>query len=141
MDREVSHITELGVSMIAMAVIIGIIMGTVYFGRDIRTNGINYLVDVNNEVSNSFLTSMNGTAEVMPSAAAFSILKTYGVLISKTDCKVCNETIEQVTDNPCIIKHLKGKVSLGVSKVKSGDFEVEIHKEDCPWIEGTCNCN
>ena len=143
MDREVSHIVELAVTLIAIASLITVVLFTVTFGKSIESDTVNWLSDSNRKVSEGVLSSINGVPTELPSAGAYNILKTYSSIIEKTECHIdgCNKETIGLNSEPCIATHLKGKVSLDVRKSVSGFYTVEIHEESCKWFNGTCTCN
>ena len=140
MDNEVSHALEIAVSMMAMAVIIGVIVGTVIFGRSIREGGYSYMLQVNDDMSSSFLKSLEGVYDEMPSAAAYNILKANSDSITRVECKICKTTESGRVENHCIATHLKGKVSLDVVRDGSGEYSIVIHKDSCTWGTKGCTC-
>lgn len=140
MDNEVSNVLEISVALIAISVVIGIILGTVLFGNQIRGSSYTYLSDVNNDISSAFLKSIEGTYDDIPSAAAYNILKAHGDSINRIECKICKITETGRVENHCIITHLKGNVSLDVKGDSSGMYSVVIHKENCTWGTTVCTC-
>lgn len=142
MENEVSHTFELGVSLMAIAVVIGVIIATVTFGKGIKDDAFNWLAHSNKQVSEGTLASLNGVSTELPSAGAYNILKTYSSLIEKTECHIdgCKEVTEGLGSEPCIAKHLNGKVSLDIRKANSGNYTVEIHEDWCKWYSANCTC-
>lgn len=143
MENEVSHTFELGVTLMAISVVIGVIIATVTFGKGIKDDAFNWLSHSNKQVYEGTLASLNGVATELPSAGAYNILKTYSSLIEETECFIdgCNEVTEGLDSEPCIAKHLNGKVSLEIRKAISGNYIVKIHEDSCKWYSTACTCN
>ena len=152
MEREVSIVTEIGVSLIALSAVIGIIWFTVFMGNTI---GNEVSVEASEIVANMEVGALNDLCDVntvLPTSAVYSILRTYGSYIpdsnSTTDSEFrCNIGSTVDTNISCVLTHMTGKVSLEVHRTDEGWYSAEIHHVNCNWFndstlkrEGNIRC-
>lgn len=143
MEREVSIVTEIGVTLIALSAVIGIIWFTVFMGN---LMGNEVSVEASEIVSNMEVGALNDlcdTNTILPTSAVYSILRTYGSYIPEFKCNLHNppKVLDLNTDAPCVLQHMTGKISLEVYKTDEGWYCAEIHHVNCNWYNGICNCS
>lgn len=144
MEREISSTLEIAVTMIALSVLIFIIWFTVFLGKDVANNASHTASDLVATSEAGQLQEMTNYNNIMPASAAYSILRTNVDIIGDYNCYLHGTPVENMELNnnvsPCILKHLTGKVSMGVEYVETGWYRIEIHHMNCEWFDGTCNC-
>lgn len=144
MEKEVSYVVEIAVTLIAVSALIGIIWFTVYLGNSMANEVTNETSDIVAVSESGVLKELCDTNTIMPTSAVYSLLRTYSNYIPEYTCNLhdapveLDMTVEQV---PCILQHMTGKVSLQVEENESGWFCVTIHHMNCNWFNGTCNCS
>lgn len=128
MDREISVALHLGVSLIALSVTISIVWFTVFFGKEVAQ-------DVSVESSGIVGTATVGMLEelighddiIMPAAAAYSIVRSYGLYIECFDCDICNNNGQKPYEkDTCLQKHLRDKISLRAEKTDTGGYKLSV---------------
>lgn len=141
MHKEVSHAIELGATLVAIGLVLLIVITTQGIGQGVGAQAADEMSRVASSVEDSVLQDMVGQRNVIPTATAYSIFLTYGTLIPTCDCYVCNKTTDLQVSSPCVYTHLKGKVSLEVVRESDSWYNITVHKPDCTWYFGTCNCH
>lgn len=134
MDREVSLTVEISVALVAICAVISIIWFTVYLGNDVANQASETGSDIVATMESSVLEELSGEDEIiMPSAAVYNVLKTYGNAIPEFYCIHCganpnnvNTSVDLTVKNPCIIEHLSGKVHVLVKDRVYGGYKVII---------------
>ena len=86
MEREISVAVEIGVTLIALSVVISIIWFTVYLGNTMANDVTIEASDIvaSNEVGS--LEELCDTNTVMPTSAVYSLLRTYSSNIPEYRC-------------------------------------------------------
>lgn len=139
MDREISIVTEIGVTLIALSAVIGIIWFTVFMGNMM---GNEVSVEASEIVSNMEVGALNDlcdTNTILPTSAVYSVLRTYGSYIPESDsisdsAFKCNIGSTVDTNISCVLSHMTGKISLEVHKTDEGWYSAEIHHVNCNWF-------
>jgi len=131
MEREVSLTVEISVALVAICAVISIIWFTVYLGNDVANQASETGSDIVATMESSVLEELSGKNEViMPSAAIYNVLKTYSNAVPEFECKICGGGVVDLTDdNPCVIKHLEGKVHVLVKDRPYGGYKVIVSNE------------
>ena len=139
MHKEISMAVDLGVSMIALAAIIGIIWFSVIMGKDVATSASMEASEIlyASQVATLEDLYQNGETE-MPIAAAYNILRTYGSYIPRFYCYKCKSSSEidknaqDLTKRiPCVLNHLDcGRIFFYIDKDDSGLYYVCIRPYD-----------
>lgn len=152
MEKEVSHTIEIAVTLIVMSIVIGIILFTVTIGGGLRAESHEFATETKSTVEYAGLEELVSAEEtVMPASTAYSLIRRYSNSISEYYCFRCNQvnyftgyegyTNLHTTDNICLATHLKGKVSLKVSKNGEGQYCVYVHSINCAVGKNTnCTC-
>ena len=136
MEREISVAVEIGVTLIALSVVISIIWFTVYLGNTMANDVTIEASDIvaSNEVGS--LEELCDTNTVMPTSAVYSLLRTYSSNIPEYRCNFHSTPTEldlTETQVACILQHMTGKVSLEVQRTDGGWYRVIIHHMNCDW--------
>ena len=128
MDREVSLTVEISVALVAICAVISIIWFTVYLGNDVANQSSETASDIVATMESTVLEELVGEDEViMPSAAIYNVLKTYGNAVPELYCEICGgDAVDLTTSNPCVIKHLSGKVHVLVLHRTYGGYRVIV---------------
>ena len=146
MEKEVSMAMQISVSLIAISALLSIVLFTVYLGQEVKVEAFdvaNRMV-IDSEVG--LLEDLVGQENEMPMATAYSILRTYSRVIAKVTCHDSHHGagVSKVTDltegSPCLLEHMRGRVSLEVKKIEEGWYEVIVHKQGCTWYYTSCDC-
>lgn len=155
MDKEVSMVVELGVVLIAIAAVIGIIWFTVFMGEGIANDAASEASLISSSTEMGVMEDLKNKDNVMPTSAAYSILRTYSNIIPEYYCnyksvaKECDHSKKVLLGSqPCLVNHLEGMVSMEVLDCVSGGYTVIIHHQKCDWFNksytknGNCSgCN
>lgn len=142
MDKEVSMAVELGVILVAISAVIGIIWFTVFMGQGIANDASTEATLIASSTEIGVLEDLKNKENVMPASAAYSILRTYSNIIPEYYCNnpECyhedNPTgkINLVKNQPSLVNHLEGMVSMEVLDCVSGGYTVIIHHQKCDWF-------
>jgi mannose/fructose/N-acetylgalactosamine-specific phosphotransferase system component IIC len=140
MEREVSTVTGLAVTMIAISALLWIVISTVQVGNVVRVNAVESGVSLQTAIKTGQVESMTVENVVIPAAAAYHLFETNYRVIESSQCKICDKTYDAGQAGKCLLEHLTGKVSLQVIKIGDERYEVIIHKPDCTWESGNCTC-
>ena len=147
MDREVSFAVEIGVALIALSAVIAIIWFTVFMGQGVANDASTTANDILVSAEAGVMKELQMSDNVMPTSAAYSILRTYSNYIPEYVCNFHKKgsSIEAKEKNlmveaPCLLEHMEGKVSMCVEPSESGGYKVTIHHMNCDWFMSTCNC-
>jgi len=147
MEREVAQSVYIGVTMMALAIVISLVMFTVYIGNDVKKDAIDKAVAIGSCVSVAQLSSLNGRAEIMPKASAYVIIaKEYrgikkfiydGIEYLVNSKGYWTEDGYDYADDmyPYIIdiidkQGIEGKAEMIVSKLAEGKFNVILNSVD-----------
>lgn len=82
MDKEISHVVNLAVTLIALSVVVYIVIYTVYVGNDLKLMALEKTVDLETSISTSHLGGIvGGEPKIMPKASLYYILAKEGASI------------------------------------------------------------
>lgn len=140
MEREISISVTIGVSLIAMAALLWIVIFTVQIGNEVKNSAIESGVDLQAALKTGQIESMSVENIVLPAAAAYQFLEINYRVIDSSVCMICGKTYGAGQAGRCFLDHLTGKVSLQIIKLGSEKYQVIIHKPDCNWELGSCTC-
>lgn len=135
MEREISEITMLGVTLMSIAILLGAVSFTVTLGNNIKHGVFNKVDSINNSSATAILDSLIWEETEMPAAALYNIAISNIDSISEMKCNICNtvnnhlETQAGVSRNIvydiCLKDHLKGRVKITVQKT-SNAYEIIV---------------
>lgn len=128
MEKEVSHSVEIAVTLVILSVVISFVFYTVVVGNMVKEDGYDFAHRLQVNTSETFLADMVGKDNIMPTATAYNILKTYGAIIPQYRCNISNENLDLTKDQVCLVTHLTGKVSLDVVKLAEGSYSVTVNE-------------
>lgn len=141
MDREVSSSVHLGVSLAALAGLLGIVFFTVFMGNQVKEDAGRSLSDIRDQATVNYIRDIasGATDNEMPTASAYNILKTYSDVIQEVACGHDGAVSNLMTEEPCLGDNLTGRVQLELQPINGGSTYVAfIHDEDCNWQAGDC---
>jgi hypothetical protein len=153
LEKEVSQSVELGVTLMAISILLGLIFFTVYLGNGIKADAGEGLSDVKNEISINYINAL-AKGEVdndMPTATAYNIFKTYDKVILETANGYDGTVKILMSQGSDLSNNLSGRVQLELKEVPGGGAYVAfIHTgqklsfdkgfSTCTWYVGTCTC-
>lgn len=141
MENEVDRASNLGVSLIALAAILVIVMATVSIGIKFKNNSLDSLDDVNSQVKTAPLVELSGSKVDMPLASAYQIITDskdeidylyfYGSEFNGDRSKL-DSILDDMGNN------LKGRCKLEVEKQSNGIYNVKVHLDNCN--DNSCSC-
>lgn len=124
MEREVSTATELAAGLIMLAACLGIIIFTVFLGKSFGYSSLETMTDIEISVGSAQLSSVGEDAFLLPKAAAYSILTQNRRGVKSVSYNGVKEPADNPTGN--IAKNLRGKVTMQVSRVAQGYYDIVI---------------
>lgn len=135
MDREISMAVEIGVVLIAISAVIGILWFTVFMGQGIANDAAAEATVVASSTETGVMEDLKNKDNIMPASAAYNILRTYSNLVPEYYCNYCNSGKKNLlSEQPCLVNHLTGMVSMEVLDSTSGGYTVIIHHQKCDWF-------
>lgn len=131
MEREVSIVVEIAVTLTAISALIGIIWFTVFMGNDLANNVSIEASELSSSIEIGTLHDLKDTETEMPASAAYSLLRTYSNYIPEFVCNCNSCTKKGITQDlvnvaPCILEHLKGRVNVKVEYTDESWYKVTI---------------
>lgn len=142
MEREISVAIELGVTLMALSVVISLVWFTVFVGHEISNDvseESSLIIDV---VETGALKELCDVNTIVPTSAAYSLSRNYSSFIPDYQCKKCSKTLDLNTEAACLLQHMTGKVSLEVNRSIKGGYSFVVHHMNCSWFSsGVCNCS
>lgn len=130
MHKELSMVINMGLALIAMALLLSLIVFTVSIGLNVKNYAIDKANDIERSVISGTIESLMSGDAIMPTAAAYGLLQSSVNTIIKTDCHVCGKVNGVGAAGACLIGHLQGRVRLSITKITEGQYEVIIYKGD-----------
>lgn len=143
MEREVSSITMLGVSMVAMAALLTVVMFAFNLGQMIKGSALETIDNTAQSVDDVELSSMSEQGEDarIPITTALYIINNNIDKIEDIECNLCGTYVYGPSQSGvCLNEHLRGtdnaRVNMEVvyNKVQ-GQYRIKIHKADCKYYK------
>ena len=141
MEREVSAAILIAVALVLMSALIGLVMYTVVIGNEVRADAFESAVNLQESISSGYYDDMVGKNNIIPASAAYSLLLKGENIVTKVTNKITGEVDEPGSIGNSILAHLRGKVSLEVTRTDSELYEITVHEEDCKWYNGVESCS
>lgn len=132
MERELSIGVELAIGLVALAVVLSLTMGFVYYGNIIKDGSGSQFVDMKETMSLDYMKGLarGETDTDMPSATAYNIIRTYESVISE-EVSGFDITVRVPSVDGSVLKdNLKGRVKLEVYETSDSSFVVIVNKVD-----------
>lgn len=146
LEKEVSYALEIGVTLAVLSVLLTIVFLTVSIGNEVKIEAYDNGTRIVGVLEEGNISSLIGTENEMPTAAAYSLLRANGKVVHELICYDKKHTgsklvTDLTTSSPCLINHMTGRVSLEVEYVNDSWYRVTVHNENCPWYYGDCTCD
>lgn len=143
MEREVSSITMLGVSMVAMAALLTVVMFAFNLGQMIKGSALETIDNTAQSVEDIELNSMavRGKDARIPITTALYIINNNIDKIEDIECNLCGTYVYGPSQSGvCLNEHLRGRdnaiVNMEVVYNKTqGQYRIKIHKADCKYYK------
>lgn len=134
MDREISYMTALAIALVGTGAIISLIWVTLFIGKDMQSSSTEGIVNVSNDMSINYIRSLSSgeTDNEMPTATAYNIMRTYGDIITEAACGSNGGVTNLMAEAPCLESELKGRTSLQLMELPTGEFVALAHVVDYP---------
>lgn len=136
MEREISAVTWLAVSLISLSIVIGIVMLTVGIGNNAKNQAIEYGADLSYDMDTGEIRDMRDTATDMSIAAIYSILTRNYKNIKQLDVR--NITMMDDSSKASTINELDNISSDLADKVISGATSYKANSNGY-WTAGGTN--
>lgn len=141
MEREISIAIELGVTLMALSVVILLVWFTVFIGNGMSNDMGEEASHIIGVVETGSLRDLCDVNTVLPTSAVYSLALNYSSYIPEYHCNKCNKDIDLNNVTPCLLQHMTGKVSLEVNPSIMGGYSFKVHHMNCNWFNsGICNC-
>lgn len=129
MEREVSMTTEITVTIMSVAALLGIVAFLVLIGKGIQSDASEKMVDINDNVGYDYVVSLakNGTDNEMPAVTAYNILTKYGDYITWS-ANLTVDSLEAQNTHACKTARAEGYSD--ADYLCSGIRNLQIHGSD-----------
>lgn len=140
MENEIDRASNLGVSLIALAAILVIVMATVGIGTSLKNQSLEEFDDIGRQAEINALVELNGGKTDMPIASAYQIMKSCegsidAVYYYNSIYSGMRDKVEKVIDE--VGNNLRGRCELEVEKQTDGGYNVKVHLDTCT---DACTC-
>jgi hypothetical protein len=108
-------VVKLGVMMAFLSVLLIYVIYGIQVGKDIGNETYNVMSDAEIEADNANLRELSYDYVIMPAASVYSLTQYNASQIHDLTCYICDIAhgkYELMSDTPCILEHLQGKVKL-----------------------------
>lgn len=140
MENEIDSASNLGVTMIALAALIVLVMFTVGIGLSVKKSSLEEFDNINRDTKSSALVELEGTMTEMSVASAYQIILNAEGSIEKIDYYMSEDSgnrdkISEIIDD--MGKNLTGRCQVEVHRVATGGYDIKLHTDRC---FGICTC-
>lgn len=156
MEKEVSSMTSLSVTLCIIAALLGIVVFTVIQGNYLKAEAYSKMVDVNNQVLSGSLSELRDCDNEMAVASAYNLINASDSSIGEVICNLEHDSslsgnytrnLSEARENNyekkfCLRYHLRGRCKLAVTyDYGKSYYIVELHKTSCSDPYDNCTCN